>query len=71
LKYGASATPHMYVIDKEGKLAYQGAIDDDPSWRKKTVKGANNYVVAALDSLMAGRKVAVAETKSYGCSVKY
>ena len=69
--YGAKTTPHMFVIDKAGNIAYQGAIDDDKSPDADKVKGAKNYVSAALDSLLKGEKPAVAETQSYGCSVKY
>jgi peroxiredoxin len=69
--YGAKTTPHMFVIDKEGKLVYRGAIDDNRYWDPKTIKGAKNYVADALDALLAGKKVAEADTKSYGCSVKY
>jgi len=67
--YGARTTPHMFVIDKAGKLVYQGAIDDDASGEKQG-QGAN-FVVQALDAALAGKAVATAETKSYGCSVKY
>jgi peroxiredoxin len=69
--YGAQTTPHMFVIDKKGVLAYQGAIDDKPSADKDSLKGAKNYVAEALDAEMAGRAPAIAQTKSYGCSVKY
>jgi peroxiredoxin len=69
--YGAKATPHMYVIAKDGTLAYQGAIDDKPDTDLASVKGAKNYVALALDSLLAGKKVSIPTTKSYGCAVKY
>jgi len=69
--YGAQTTPHMFVIDKSGRLAYQGAIDDKPSADKASLKGAKNYVADALDAELAGRAPATAQTKSYGCSVKY
>lgn len=69
--YGAKTTPHMFVIDPAGTLINAGAIDDKPTYEKDTVPGAKNYVKAALDEAMAGKKVSVAETKSYGCSVKY
>ena len=69
--YDARTTPHMYVIDAEGTLAYAGAIDDNSSPNPKTVEGANNYVVAAVDSLIAGEEVATKQTQPYGCSVKY
>lgn len=69
--YGAATTPHMFIIDKDGALVYQGAIDDTPSADKATVETAKNYVSAALDEIKAGKKVSVSETKPYGCSVKY
>jgi peroxiredoxin len=68
--YGAKTTPHMFVIDANGVLAYTGAIDDDRS----TEGGANakiNYVAQAIDELQAGKSVSIPETKPYGCSVKY
>lgn len=67
--YNAKTTPHMYVIDTTGKLVYAGAIDDDNAGTKGA--SAVNYVDAALSELMAGKPVSIAETKSYGCSVKY
>lgn len=69
--YGAKTTPHMFVIDPKGKIAYMGGIDDIRSTDVKDVPKATNYVAAALDALMAGKKVAVSSSKPYGCSVKY
>ncbi len=69
--YGAKTTPHMFVIDKDGTLAYAGAIDSDSSFRPDSVKTATNYVLAALEDLKAGKPVATAQTEPYGCSVKY
>lgn len=69
--YDAKTTPHMFVIDESGALAYAGAIDDNSSPRHNTVEGAKNYVVAALDDLSAGNAVQTASTQPYGCSVKY
>lgn len=69
--YAAMTTPHMYIIDPSGALVYQGAIDDKRSSRASSVEGAENYVVAALDDLAAGRAVQTAQTRPYGCSVKY
>jgi peroxiredoxin len=69
--YGAKTTPHMFVIDPKGKLIYKGAIDDDRSTSPKKAAAAKNYVAAALDAAMAGKKIEVAETRSYGCSGKY
>jgi peroxiredoxin len=69
--YSAKTTPHMFVIDPQGKIVYEGAIDDQPSPDPATLKGAKNYVTAALEESMAGKPVATPVTKSYGCSVKY
>lgn len=70
-KYEAKTTPHMFVVDKAGVLAYQGAIDDRPSASAKSLVGAQNYVMAALASLEKGQPVKSASTTPYGCSVKY
>jgi peroxiredoxin len=69
--YAAKTTPHMFIIDKDGVLRYDGAIDDKPSSDHKTVKGAQNFVLAALSSVVKGEPVAEKRTKPYGCSVKY
>jgi len=66
--YRAKTTPEMYVIDAEGNLIYQGAIDNNPS---PFELGTVNYVKQALNEHAAGKPVSEAETKSYGCSVKY
>jgi peroxiredoxin len=65
--YGASTTPHLYVVDPQGKIAYMGAIDDAPRGGEASV----NYVDAALAALAAGKRPEPASTKPYGCSVKY
>lgn len=70
-EYGAKTTPHMYVVDPEGKLAYQGAIDSIPSFDSADIPKAQNYVTTAIDNLMNGQQVANAATTPYGCSVKY
>lgn len=68
--FGAKTTPHLYIIDPKGTLVYQGAIDDmadvdsDP-------KSANNYLKAALKEIMEKKPITAAETKAYGCSIKY
>jgi len=69
--FGAKTTPHMFVADGAGKLAYQGAIDDNDSARSATIVGAKNYVKLALDEMLAGKPVTIAQTEAYGCSVKY
>ena len=68
--YGMKTTPHMFVIAKDGTLAYDGAIDDRPSPSGDPRK-ARNYVREAVTQLMAGEKVSVTQTKPYGCAVKY
>jgi peroxiredoxin len=68
--YGAKSTPHMFIIDESGNLIYQGAIDDAPA-AGADPKAAKNYVRAALDEKLAGKAVTQAETKQYGCGVKY
>jgi peroxiredoxin len=69
--YEARTTPDMFVINADGVLVYKGAIDDQPTPDPASLKGAKNYVTAALAAVKAGQPVTPAETKSYGCSVKY
>lgn len=69
--YGAKTTPHMFIIDPAGLLIYQGAIDNVPSADTADVKGATNFVRAALNEALAGKPVSFADTKPYGCGVKY
>lgn len=71
MKYGAKTTPHMFVIDKDGILAYQGAIDSIASANMDDIKSATNYVAAAVSALIQQKDVEVAKTRPYGCSVKY
>jgi peroxiredoxin len=69
--YGATNTPHMYVIDRTGTLVYAGAIDDKPTSRRGDVPGAQNYVRLALQSVATGQPVKTPVTRAYGCTVKY
>ena len=69
--YDAKTTPHMFVINPEGVLIYDGAIDDRPTTDVSDISGATNYVSQALTEAMAGKPVSVATTRPYGCSVKY
>lgn len=69
--YGAKTTPHMVVIDPKGDIVYRGAIDSIESTDTADIEKAENFVVSALDALAAGEPVAIAETKGYGCGVKY
>jgi peroxiredoxin len=68
--YDAKTTPHMFIVDPQGKLAYIGAIDDDPSGRKAKAERVN-FVDGGLTAEKTGRAVDPATTKPYGCSVKY
>jgi len=68
--YDARTTPHMFIVDEQGRIAYDGAIDDDPPGRKASAERAN-YVAGGLDDHAAGHAVDPASTKPYGCSVKY
>jgi peroxiredoxin len=68
--YDAKTTPHMFIIDPQGKIAYNGAIDDDPSGGKAAAQRAN-YVDGGLRAEKAGQDPDPATTKPYGCSVKY
>ncbi len=69
--YEARTTPHMFVVSKDGTLAYMGGIDDKPTTNPADIRTAKNYVRAALDEVMAGKTVEKAVTRPYGCSVKY
>jgi hypothetical protein len=69
--YGAATTPHMYVISVSGVLVYMGGIDDQPTSNHASIQRARNYVREALEAIEAGRSVAVASARPYGCSVKY
>jgi peroxiredoxin len=69
--YGAKTTPHMFVIDPQGKLVYNGAIDSKESTDVADIATSKNYVSAALTEAMAGKTVSTASTRPYGCGVKY
>lgn len=69
--YGAKTTPHMFIIDKVGNLAYQGAIDNVSDTNPESVKQAKNYVAQALDELLLSKKVTLNTTTAYGCGIKY
>ena len=69
--YGAKPTPHMFVIDPQGKLGYEGALDDQPTPDPASLKIAHNYVSEALEDAMAGKPVPTPVTRPYGCNVKY
>jgi peroxiredoxin len=69
--YGATVTPHMYIVDASGVLVYKGGIDSIPSADTADIPKAKQYVRVALDQLLAGKQVAEASTRPYGCSLKY
>ncbi|RYZ75963.1 MAG: thioredoxin family protein [Proteobacteria bacterium] len=69
--YGAKTTPHMFVIDPKGMVVYAGGIDDNDSSDAAVIPKSKNYVRAALDAGMAGKKIETATARPYGCSVKY
>lgn len=69
--YGAKTTPQLVVIDKEGKVTYNGAIDSKATTEAADIASADSYISAALDSVLAGKTVDKAKTQPYGCGVKY
>jgi peroxiredoxin len=69
--YGATVTPHMYIVDAAGMLVYKGGIDSIPSSSVSDVPKAKQYVRVALDEVLAGKPVSDAATRPYGCSLKY
>src|ERR1041385_9085316 len=69
--YGAKNTPHMFVINPEGKIVYEGAIDSKATANPADITTATNYVKVALDEALAGKTVTTPNSRPYGCSVKY
>lgn len=69
--YDAKTTPHMYILNPQGTLIYNGAIDDRATTDRANVNGAKNYVSLALGESLAGMPVSEPATRPYGCSVKY
>lgn len=68
---GAKTTPHMFVINKEGKIVYDGALNDNASPDISKDETATNYVVQAVEAASKGEVPKVTQTKSYGCGIKY
>ena len=66
--YGAKTTPEIYVIGRDGRLAYQGAVDDNPA---AELPGGPSYAGAAIAALRAGKPVQTPQTVPYGCAVEY
>lgn len=69
--YAARVTPHMYIVDAQGRLAYAGAIDSIPSGRTEDIKTAINYVRTGLGEALAGKPLSQPNTRPYGCTIKY
>lgn len=69
--YGARTTPHMYIVDPQGKLVYAGGIDSIPSANPEDIRKAVNYVKQGLNEALAGKPISMATTRAYGCSIKY
>ena len=69
--YAARVTPHMYIVDPQGKLVYAGGIDSIPSGRTEDIKTATNYVRTGLGEALAGKPLSQPTTRPYGCTIKY
>lgn len=69
--YAAKVTPHLFVINKEGVLVYNGAIDSKASMNQADIASSEHYVAKALDAVLEGKEVATPKTAPYGCGVKY
>lgn len=69
--YGARTTPHLYIVDPQGKLVYAGGIDSIPSSSQADIPKAVNYVRQALNETLSGKPVSAPVTRPYGCSIKY
>jgi peroxiredoxin len=69
--YDAKTTPHMIIINPQGLVIYDGAIDDHATSDASDIPGSKNYVSMALSDAMSGKPVSVSTSKPYGCTVKY
>jgi len=69
--YGAKTTPHMFIINPDGVLIYDGAIDDKSTPDQADIPSSTNYVSLALSEAMSGKAVSTPTSRPYGCSVKY
>jgi hypothetical protein len=70
-QYAARTTPHMYIINPQGTLVYAGGIDSIASARAEDIPKATNYVKQSLNEILSGKPISAAQTRPYGCSVKY
>ncbi len=69
--YDAKVTPHMIIINKQGLLVYDGAIDSKATTDAADIATADKLFANALDAVLAGKEVENAKNKPYGCGVKY
>ena len=69
--YAARVTPHMYIVDPQGRLIYAGGIDSIPSARTSDIQTATNYVRSSLGEALAGKPLSLSTTRPYGCTIKY
>lgn len=69
--FSARTTPQIVIIDGEGVVRYNGAIDSIPSTNPDDISKARNYLVQAMNELIAGKEVSIKRSRPYGCSVKY
>lgn len=69
--YGAKTTPHIFIVNPDGTLIYQGAADDIKSTDTEDIPKAMNYIDLAMTEALTPRELTSPETKPYGCSVKY
>lgn len=71
--YGATNTPHIYVIDASGTLVYGGAVDNSPDGEGESPEGGKlvSYLEEAVNAVLEGKPVQTSSTKAYGCAVKY
>lgn len=69
--FAARVTPHMYIVNAQGVLVYAGGIDSIASARVDDIPKATNYVRQAMAEIKAGKPVSVANSRAYGCSIKY
>lgn len=69
--FGAKSTPHMFVIGKDGNIAYEGALNDNRTADAEKDAGAKNYVEEAVAAALKGETPEVTKTEPYGCGVKY
>lgn len=68
--YGVKLALHMFIVDTQGRIAYQGAIDDKPTSKVADVAGATNYVRLALAAVASGTAPKPAITRPYGCMAR-